>query len=120
MTLRDEARKLAAVDQQLQHISTEHQNEINIQRKLLEACDKDLVYLERDARRKKEYYDAAKALLDARRAEKDAVKTKLCDLILESEKLKERKLNELMRDLNRKGSEWDSIENGTKNEKAPT
>jgi Transcriptional activator len=98
-SLREQSRKLAAVDQQLEQLSLEHQLEINALRKRLEGCDKALIYLDRDAKAKKSAYETAQSLLDVKLAEKREITGKLTTLILETEKRRDSKLNELLSNL---------------------
>jgi Transcriptional activator len=103
-SLREQSKQLAAVDQQLAQLSLEHQQEINLLRKRLEGCDKALVYLDRDAKAKKSAYETAQFLLDARLDEKREITSKLTTLILETEKRRDSKLNELLSNLEEQSS----------------
>mmetsp|Transcript_22779 Transcript_22779/g.73277 ORF Transcript_22779/g.73277 Transcript_22779/m.73277 type:complete len:188 (-) Transcript_22779:562-1125(-) len=94
--VREEARRLARVEAELQKLNAREQADVGILRTELEDIDRRLFYLERDYKQKEAAYQKAKEAFESLEGKKRSMREHLALMVLSSEKRKEDKLNELM------------------------
>ena len=94
--VKKEAARLALVEGELARLKEKEAADVADLRYQLEEADRDLVWLERDFKTKEAAYLKAKEAFETAAGRKREIKESMTLLVLNSERRKEEKLNELM------------------------
>jgi hypothetical protein len=94
--IRKESARLALFDGELAKLKQKEAADVADLRYKLEEADRDLVWLERDFKTKEAAYALAKEAFETASGRKREIKESMTLLVLNSERRKEEKLNELM------------------------
>ena len=91
-----EASKLSLIQGELQKLQEQERQDIDILRRRLEQCDRELVYLKGDYESKERLYRDAKEAHEEKCAEKVRIHEHLRIIVMSAEERKEKKLSELL------------------------
>ena len=91
-----EASKLQLIQGELQKLQEQERQDIDILRRRLEQCDRELVFLKQDFEAKERAYHDAKEAHEEKCAEKVRIHEHLKIIVMSAEERKEKKLSELL------------------------